>query len=119
VLACDARALEEVDGNRVAQLPAVAEAVIGDPNSLVYAAIDAVGARPGAEAERITQVGGQRALDRFARHVGPCQKDVRRGNVLRAEFRVPMLWTSLRLRPVVSAEKEDNRGVVAEACFFV
>jgi hypothetical protein len=31
----------------------------------------------------------------------------------------PMLWTSLRLRPVVSAEKEDNRGVVAEACFFV
>jgi len=85
--ACDARALEEVDGNRVAQLPAVAEAVIGDPDPLVYAAVDTVGARPGAETERITQVGGQRALDRFARHVGPCQKDVRRGNVLRAEFR--------------------------------
>ena len=85
--ACDARALEEVDGNRVAQLPAVAEAVIGDPDPLVYAAVDAVGARPGAETERITQVGGQRALDRFARHVGPCEKDVRRGNVLRAEFR--------------------------------
>ena len=85
--ACDARALEEVDGNRVAQLPAVAEAVIGDPNSLVYAAVDTVGARPGAEAERITQVGGQRALDRLACHVGSGQKDVRRGNVLRAELR--------------------------------